>query len=322
MLSISLLLTCALASTVSAEVACAADTVPDGGDDSCLLLQKEAGVVKHDGADHQVHLVKAEQHAASAAKEADDDAGFPDFFKKLAGKAGAAFGGVEKLEKDFEGIKTAVETFSKEAHDAMAHLTAKHALEDTIVQVEAAYMKIHDSAVKLHSALSKATSDFLSGVGKIAPAHFTSAMNSTLQKIDKDAASFANSFKQSALALKEVDRKKVCSHVQHGLDAMHNSLEALAGSALGISTKGLDKKVMKAKDALPGPIKKEIEKVLHKANEAAEQLKSSLNPTVQEISHGVAGALKGHCSELKSGAGHTEVGLLSAFVVFMLGFSV
>lgn len=316
--TIAFLIVCLSASKGScdAQVACAADAVADGGDDRCQLLQGGVGLVTHHGEDKHGRLVKGEHQADATAK------GFPDILKGITD----AIGGVGKLEKEFETMKTAVGTFVHEAHVA---ITSLHDLKPSMSfdairdKVQQTYKDIHKAALKLYQTLAETTSTFTHGVGKFLPETFKSAMKKVLGKISTEAKHFADSFNHAAdgLSAKLKNHTLVCDTVKSNLDYVHKKVEKLSASALGLSTKGMSKEILKAKDALPDQIKQEVDKILHKANEAAESLMSSASSTVQDLSKSVAKAFEGHCVGLESGAGRLEVGILSALVIAVLQFS-
>jgi hypothetical protein len=238
-------------------------------------------------------------------------------------------GGTDKLEKDFDAIKKAVVTFSHEVHETVAVLTSNVKADMTITsaltEVEAAEKKVHASALKLWEALKQAKASFVTGIGAIAPASFKSAMEHTLHHMDTQAKAFADTFGHAAAEIEKmkqaVNHTVVCNTVKHHLDEMHKTVEKFVEKASALSTKNLDKDILKAKDALPDVIKTEVDKLLDKANEAAEKIVSLVSPTVQEISSGVAQALQGHCS-LQSGAGRVQVGSLLLLVMSIVRFSI
>jgi len=197
--------------------------------------------------------------------------------------------------------------------------TAK-SIEGVLSQVEETDMQIYASAKHLVAAFAKAATTFDNGVGKVAPAQFKSAMSKVMDETTKEAMHFAESFKHAAHELKRVNRSLVCSQVSHGLHRMHKKATLLSGSASGLSMKNMNKEIKLAHDALPGTIKKEVDKVLNKASEAVETMEGSLHPLVQEIAHGMVLAFKGHCHELRNGAGQLQVGLLSTLVLGIVSF--
>jgi len=322
-MSIVLLLLSLSATTGSCNdaVACATDAVADGDDDRCQLLQSGVGVISQHVEDNHEQLVHGKHQAETTAQ------GFPDILKGIT----SALGGVEELEKDFEAMKTAVGTFVKETHTAITSLAdstkaakASMSMETAQVQVKQAYTDLHAAAVKLYQALSKASSSFTqSGAMKLVPTSFKSAMTKVLGEISTEAKHFADSFSHAAdgfnAKLKTVkNHTLVCDTVKSDLDYVNKKVEKLSSTASGLSTKGMNKDLLAAKDALPKQIKEQVDKILHKANDAAESLISSLSSTVQDLSHNIAKAFEGHCTGLQSSAGRLEVGLASALVIVAL----
>lgn len=326
-----LCLACALASPcVAQEAACDATAIAEGDDDRCLLLQSGVGVLSNQEGEKSHHEHKGLHHAHKtehkvvAGTDATAD-GWPDILKHVGHAIGGVLGGAGKLEKDFEAVKHAVHTFVRRVHEHMADLLKNvkktKSIEEVLSQVEAADLQIYASAKHLHIAFTHASTTFSNGVGKVAPAQFKSAMTKVLDETAKEAMHFAESFQHAAHELKRVNRSLVCSKVSHGLHRMHKKAALLAGSAMGLSTKNMNKEIKLAHDALPDAIKKEVDKVLNKASEAVETVEGSLNPVVQEIAHGMVTAFKGHCHELRNGAGQLQVGLLSTLVLGMVSFS-
>jgi len=332
MMSIAFLLVCLSASTGSCNdvAACATDAVADGGDDRCQLLQGGVGLLTHHGEDKHGQLVKGEHEADATAK------GFPDILKGITD----AIGGVGNLEKDFDAIKTAVGTFVQEAHTAVTSLAENArpsmSFDALQAQVQQTYKDIHTAALKLYQTLAKTTETFTHGVGKLLPETFKSAMKKVLDKISQQAMHFADSFSHAGAFLIQIPvglsaqlknhtliagEESACNTVKSNLDNVHKMVEKLSASALALSAKGMSKEILKAKDALPDQIKQEVDKILHKANEAAESLMSSMSSTVQDLSQSIAKAFEGHCVGLESGAGRLEVGLLSALMIAVLHLS-
>lgn len=333
MRSLSILcLACALTSRcVAQEAACDATAAAEADDDRCLLLQNGVGVRRVDKEGEKVHHAhKALHHAhkiehkvvGGTAATAD---GPWDVLKHIEHAVGGALGGAGKLEKDFEAIKHKVHTFVKEAHahikDLLKNVKSAKSLEGVLSQVEATDLLLYASAKHVHAAFAKAATTFDNGVGKVAPAQFRSAMSKVMDQTTKEAMHFADSFQHAAHELKRVNRSLVCSTVSHGLHRMHKKATLLSGSASGLSMKNMNKEIKLAHDALPGAIKKEVDKVLLKASEAVETVEGSMHPVVQEIAHGMVLAFKGHCHELRNGAGELQVGLLSTLVLGIVSFS-
>jgi len=327
-----LCLVCALASPcVAQEAACDAIATAEGDDDRCLLLQSGVGVLQGDKEGdtnhhhaHKGHHAHKIEHKVVTSTDATADGPW-DILKHVGQAVGGILGGASKLEKDFEAIKTKVHTFVKDVQGHMKDLlknvkTAK-SIEGVLSQVEETDLQIYHSAKHLHAAFAKAATTFENGVGKVAPAQFKTAMSKVLDETTKEARHFAESFQHAAHELKRVNRSLVCSKVSHGLHRMHKKATLLSGSASGLSMKNMNKEIKLAHDALPAAIKKEVDKVLNKASEAVETVEGSLHPVVQEIAHGMVLAFKGHCHELRNGAGQLQVGLLSTFVLGIVSFS-
>lgn len=308
-------LVCSLAA--GQETACAADA--DGGDDHCQLLQGNVGMVNRHEEEHAAHK-KSTEHHDDHHKAAVAQEGWPgDILKKVAG----AVGGVKQLETAFKEVETAVASFSTESHSTITALTTSinpsMTVDAIIAQVEQAELKLAAAAEKLFLAISKVSSAFLTGIGNVVPAQFKSAMKGTLDQVNAKGKQFAETFKTAAADLKSLSNKTlVCTHISTFLGNLHNKATALAASMTGLSSKGLQKEIKTAHDALPEAIKKEVDKVLHEANKAAESLMGSLPATVKEISTGVVTSFKGHCGtalDKYSGAGRLQVSLFTAFVI-------
>jgi len=193
-------------------------------------------------------------------------------------------------------------------------------VDDIKAQVAATYEKIHTSALKLWQAMTKVSSDFLTGIGHAAPEQFKSTVNKLLESVTLECKNFADTFSNAANDLKKVNQTMVCATVQKNVHSLHKEVEEFVQSALNMTTKSLPGEITKAKEALPGSIQKEVDKFLAKADEAAESIMKSVNPTVQEIAEGIVNVFHGHCQDLKSSAGRLEVGLLSALLLGILGF--
>jgi len=302
---------------VAEEAACAA------GDDACAaddlaLLQGKVAVDDH--ADK--HDAKID--AKSMEKESD---GWPDF-KKAFDTIKSAMGGVDKLEKDFDGVKTAAKTFNDEVHTHVETLVAETSapsmgIDDVRGKVEKFYRKIHDAAHKLFEALKKVTMAWVNGIGKMVPQQLKAPMNMLLAKVSDQGKLFTDSFHGAAESLKNINSTATCGKVKHSLHTVLKKASDLAKSATGLSSHGLSKDIKAARDALPEALKKEIEKMLKKANNAADRILSKLAPAMKEITHGVAKAFDDHCTGLPhSGAGRLQVGAFLALVLSMLSFSV
>lgn len=249
--------------------------------------------------------------------EKTDEEGWPDIFNKVKN----ALGGVDKLEKQFEGVKTSVKTFGDEVSSAVKDLTsniqASMGIDAIRHKVKEFYKKLHDAAKKVLDALHKVSAAWLDGIGKVAPTNMKNAMNDVLSKVTEQGKHFANSFKHAADALHKVDEKKICAHVKNSLHGVLKKASDLAKAAASMSSKSLPKELLTAKDMLPGPLKKEVDRILEKADSAADKILSKITPAMKEITHGVAHAFDGHCTGLPhAGAGRPEVG---AFLVLVLG---
>lgn len=314
MRTISNVLVAVLVSMCTSEdaVECTAHDIPDGDDDRCELLQAGVGIVSHS----EGHPAQLEQAATVADGKIAQKSWPDDLVKGIAG----IVGGVDKLEGDFDAVKTAVATFTHAVHEAIHDLTKrvnpKMNLDSIIAQVDLTLKTIHEAAKKVFEVLTKTTTEYMTTVGKLTPEKFRNAMKAALDNLSQQAKLFSNSFEDAATELKSVNRTAVCEVVKQNLDSMHKKVEAFISSATGLSTKNLNKEILSAKDALPEALKKEVDKILAKANEAAEHIMSSMSSTMQEISMGIAQALKGHCEVLsRSTAGRLEVSLLLTFVI-------
>jgi len=327
---------CSATSLCVGELACSADAISDSDTDNdrCQLLQGGVGVVSHhDKAEKDQHA-KAQhedghrdkqhiQHQKHELKKVDASGPFDDIFKTVKNVVGST----DKLEKDFDAIKKAVVTFAHEVHETVAVLTsnakADMTMKAALSEVESAEKKVHASALKLWKALEEATKSFVTGIGSIAPPSFKSAMQSALEKVRNQARAFAGAFNHAATEVEimknNINHTAICETVSHHLDGMHKTVEKLVADASALSTKNLNKDILKAKDALPDAIKNQIDKLLEKADEAAEKIVSLVSPTVQEISSGVAQALQGYCS-LQSGAGRMQVGIFSLLAIGIASF--
>jgi hypothetical protein len=265
-------------------------------------------------------LKELEDHHATGHSE-----GWPgDIFKKVTD----VLGGAGQLEKDFDHVKAEVGAFASSVHSDMEELlkgVSQHQTCGTFCirdKVEQTYEKINVAATKLWEALDKVAKAWLNGIGKVAPEQLTSAMKSVLDKVTGESKQFADAFKTAADDLKTVNATEICHKVKHGLHTVLKKASALARSATGFSTKGISKELISAKDALPDTLKKEVEKILHKANEAADRILRNLTPSMKEITHGVAKAYGDHCKGIPhSGAGRLEVSLLLSSVLSALFFS-
>lgn len=287
------------------------------------LDREDAGFEKTDE-DGFYENVDQENNAA-----AEDTEGWPDILKKISG----AFGGVEKMQKDFKHIKAEAITFADEAKAAVdtlvgtvqtQTLTVNHILQE----VEKAYHKINAAAKAFVASLQKAATDFITGVGKIVPPKFKSAMNTTLADISAQGQQFADSFKKGEADLKNLQKQvnvtKVCEAVSQGLSTLKKEVRDLIAKASGLSEKALSKDIKAAKDLLPVAIKDKIDEILKEANEAVEQLEGSMGEIVKELGNGVAKALSGKCGDMKifeSASVRLQVGVLSALVMSVLGLS-
>lgn len=285
-------------STCVAEEACMAGQSGCAGSDEAVLLQGKIDV--------------------SAKKTADaHQEGWPHIFDKVKN----LLGGADKLEKDFEGVKTAVQTFGGEVSSEVSALTSNvkssKGIDDIRHKVKEFYKKLHDSAKKVLEALHKVSKAWLDGIGKVAPTKMKDALNNVLSKVTEQGKHFADSFKSAADALDKVDVKKICADVKKSLHGVLKKASDLEKTATSLSSKNLPKEILEAKELLPGPLKKEVDGILKKADSAADKILSKITPAMKEITHGVAHAFDGHCTGLPhAGAGRPEVG---AFLVLVLG---
>lgn len=340
-----LALACASASQClcqAAEPAC--DAHADAGDDRCQLLQAGIGVVARHAdddtkiIDHDETVVEdtlADDDTKSIDREEiaieDTEAGWPNILKKITD----AVGGVDGLEKDFEGIKAEAKTFAQEAHNAIKKLvdSVKPSMEVNAIlhEVEQAYHTIYVAAQKFVVTIHKTATDFMSGVGKVVPPRFKSALNTTLQEITAEGDKFANAFKEGEDHIKKFASpaawkgerakvmKMVCEKVSLGLQSLQKKANEFAAKSMGLTSKGMKKDVTDAKNLLPAAIRSKIDEVLKEANDAMEGLEGSLGVVVKDLKSGVAQALRGHCSGLdESASARLEVGLLTGIVLGML----
>lgn len=353
MRSISIVLICFFASTCAAgDSAADCTSNADDGDDKCTLLQGGVGLVSlHEKDKHEKHAEekklsddssndegkkveqKKDKHEKHAEQKKLSDDNNNDDSKEIEHKKGwpgdilkhitAAIGGVAKLEKDFDGVKAAVATFAHEVHksvsDLIENVKDQQEIAAVVTQVEATWKSIHESAMKLFEAVSKTSDAFTATIGEVAPDDFGKAVKEVLDKMTSKAKHFAEEFDTAANRLTQVNRTMVCGTVKHHLDTMHKKVDGFVKAATGLTSQEMNEDIKKALEMLPESIKKEVDKILAKADEAAEKLKSSTQSIMQEISMGISQAFKGHCSELQSPAGRVEVGLLSALVIGLLG---
>lgn len=300
----------ALVSTcVAEEAACVAGEAACSAGDEAVLLQGKIDVHEKD----QDHVDVFQVMDAKT----DEEAPWDDIFNKVK----SALGGVDKLEKQFEGVKTAVKTFAEDVQSAVNSLISDvkptMGIDAIRHKVKEFYKKLSEAAKKVVDALHKVRKAWLDGIGKVAPKQMTDALNDVLSKVTDEGKHFTDSFKAASDALHKVDVKQICANVKKSLHGVLQKASGLAKTAASLSTKGLPKDILAAKDLLPGPLKKEVDRILDKANGAAEKILSKITPAMKEITHGVAHAFDGHCTGLPhAGAGRPEVG---AFLVLVLG---
>lgn len=343
-------------SCVAEEAACAADG--DADDDRCTLLQSVVGVAsidkeaehqgqheakvidhakEHDAKEHHAKSSEAaksvskgasehvKEHAEGSGHSKTDAESWPDILKAITG----VVGGVGQLEEDFDSVKDAVVAFEDEVHDAekalLEEFDKSKSLDFNMGKVEDFYNSVHAAAMKVFKSMKKVADGFVEGIGKIVPTQFKSVLTSVLTKANDQAEVFAASFKTAADSLKSFQKATnatiVCAQIKEGLHGVLTKASELAKSATGLTTKGFSKDLKAARDALPEALQEQINKVIKKANDAADKLLSKLTPAMKEITHGVTKVFEAQCPHLHSGAGQLEAGLLLGLVLSLLSFS-
>jgi len=297
-----------------------------------VAVQHEAKVV-----DAKEHQAKSSNAAKPVSKGASDHVkeyvegskgdveSWPDIMKAITG----VIGGVGQLEKDFDAVKDAVVTFELEVHSAekvlIEGIDKSNSLELNLGKVEGFYSIVYNASLKVVEALKKVANGFLEGIGKIIPAQFKTVLTSMLTSANDEAKLFAAKFDTAAASLKsfrkQTNATTVCAQVKEGLHGVLKKASDFAKSATGLTTKGFSKDLKAARDALPETLQEEINKVIKKANDAADQLLSKLTPAMKEITDAVTTAFEDHCPHLPSGTRQVEVGLLLGLVLSVLSFS-
>lgn len=319
----------ARADELSEKSACASDSIPDGGDDQCRLLQ----------GDVRVHHKDAREDKKQHREKNKDDKGLPKIVKNLA----ASVGSTEKVQQDEEAIGTEVAHFLSEVGSAVEKLKADSKGEESIGKIEEkvriAYNSIHQAALKVEESIKKTETDFLGHqFANSMPTEFKTEIKKALDHIITEAQNFADAFKSAASDLKPASHdmpRRVCASAKKGLEHIKKEAEKFAKTALGLEhEKGLkkamdklpglmhdavDKVKDKALDKVPREIEEEGAKVMDKAKEAMGKIQE-IPKGMQEVANGVVAAFGKHCSDLGS-ARHLEVGLLSSWVVIMMSFS-
>lgn len=266
-----------------------------------------------------------EEHAKGSGHSKGDAESWPDFLKAIRG----VVGGAGQLERDFDAVKDAVVTFEHEVHKhkeaLLQELDKSNSLAFNLGKAEHFYNNVHNDGLKVSKALRKVSHDFLDGIGNVIPYQFKSVLESMLKAANNQANLFTASFKTAADSLKKIQKIAnttiVCAQVNEGLHTVVKKASGLAKSATGLSSKGLSKDLKAARDALPEALQEEVNKVLKKANAAADRLLSMLTPAMKEITHGVTEVFADQCPNLHSSARQLETGLLLCLVLSVLSVS-
>lgn len=311
----------ALASTCAAQDAvCATGDCGDG--DRTALLQGSVTVDTNDVADHLVS--ESDQAMREVLKELkdelveEDSRGWPDvsgMFKKVK----AAMGGAEELEKDFDGVVAAAKAFlesaSSDVKSLVSSIKPSMSIKDISSKVEHFFEQLHEAAKKLEEAVKKLEGAWKKGPGKIAPKAINDGIMSILKKVEDEAKAFTDSFKHAADALKKVDVKALCAKVKHTLHAVIKKANGLAKSAALL--KHPPKDLENALKLLPHAIKDQVDKVMKKAEHAADHVLDKITKSMKDITHGVSKAFDGKCQGLPHSAS-AQLGA-SSVVVLLLG---
>jgi DNA anti-recombination protein RmuC len=330
--AVALLYSCALASQqsvdeLSAKSICDSNSVPDGGNDQCQLLQGSVGVVSHQKDAREGHRKNAgvgiglvdyyQEDKKQHAKKTEDAKGLPEILKNIADTVGST----EAVSKDFEAIKSAATDFLAKVRSAVEMLRADIKRDETIGQIElkvrGAYEQIHVAATKLAEQLKKTESDFLGGPAEAMSEQFKTELKKVLDLVNEEAQGFATAFYDAAedLGATYTNATTVCPSVSHGMEQIKEKAEKFAQDAFKLSPDGLDEALKEAIEKLPSTIREEIDRILEKAKEAVKEIEAFPKAT-QDLASGVAAAFGDFCSD-QNAARHMEVGILSSLVVIV-----
>jgi len=287
--------------SVAEEASC--DNSISDEDDSCAMLQGGVNV--------QATISRHEGHKD-----------FPGIFKHIKN----VLSGTDSVMKKFEDLETAVGDFNDDVHNDMTALATKveklsslsagSSLSSIRETVQGTFGALEQHSGKLSRSLEKLQEAFMGDLGSVLPSSVRDALDTTFGQITIQATGFTNALGGAKERLSNVNETLVCGATRESLHGVMKQATQLANRVTGLSKHGLSKDIKDAVDLLPEVMKQEVDKVLNKASDAADDFVAKITPSLKEISDGVAGAFKGHCSDLHdSGSPPAQVGLVSALLV-------
>lgn len=291
--------------------------------DDCQLLQSGVGVVSTHG-EHDTK--KGLPEIMKALSEHGADPKVTDAINKISD----VVGGGDKLEADFDKIKTEIGFFYQEVHDSVSKLIADTSMDSEIEakigKVDECFKSIHAAALALAESVRTTTSD-VEKVGIVLPESIKKYLTAVLQKARTSVDDFAKQFEPlNEWRSSEGDNATaVCATIQEAIQGrltkLHGKVESLLLDLEALTTKGMPQEFLDAKAQLPDSIKIEVDKVLAKANDAGEFLEQ-LPKEIEELAAGLSTALQSKCpGHFHSASRHLQVGLLSSAVLIVLGLS-
>lgn len=286
-----------------AEEASCDNSIPDEEDDSCAMLQGGVNV--------QATIGRHEGHKD-----------FPGIFKHIKN----VLSGADSVMKKFDDLKTAVGDFNDDVHADMTALATKveklssqstgSSLSSIQEAVQGTFGALEEQSRRLTRSLDKLQEAFKGGMGSVLPSSVTDALDNTFDGISNQATGFTNALGDAKQRLSNVNETLVCGRARESLHSVMKQATQLANRVTGLSKHGLSKDIKDAANLLPEVMKQEVDKVLNKASDTADHFVAKITPSLKEISNGVAGAFKGHCSDLHdSGSPSAQVGLACALLV-------